>query len=471
MLKKIIILSCLCTFSAFVSASNEDWQANVSLSSVRDPHIAPPKTLVPKQSVQMTATVWMPEKVNWFPQFPDWDMPGATIVSMFMLSPSIERSHGSFTQRGATQNYLLTPLSEGALRLNQTSVTVYPEQKSSPILAFAPISVDVAMPPGAGDIAQFLPATDVKVTQSFYLLAGDKQEQELDADALKGLTLKSGQLIERRILIEAQGIQGKLIPTIPPESQVAEHQSEATDIINYDEFIGGTRTEHWYYSAQHVGTIPLKAVNIRWYDTDTSEFRTSKLDGVILKSAVANTVKPAFQLTLMEKLALLPDKTWRWICFAVAIVGVVVIFHRRMRQLLRKAGQASVRWIKTSPKIQFLWLCLHLTVVGVKNSQSRRHYQYWRLKYLTGKAQHAALAQWSDAAYGASDIRYPGRFRVIRGIIRQRATMKTAGFTFWHPCALPPLNGGIFGEVDKTVVITNSRQSSSPSVLQTQEML
>ncbi|ENZ7485007.1 hypothetical protein ACG8U7_002101 [Klebsiella aerogenes] len=418
-------------------ASPKDWQATIKLSPVDDIHAAAPETLVPKQSIEMTTTVWMPEKVNWFPLFPEWDMPGATVVSMFMLSPSIERQQGTFTQRGATQNYLVTPLNEGSLTLSPLSIVLYPDQPSSPHLDIAPVTLEVSMPDGAGDIAHFLPATAVKLTQTFYLLTADKQEQEIAANQLKSLTLKQGQLLERRILIEAKGIQGKLIPELQPDATVSQHDAEATDILNYDEFIGGTRTERWYYAPQDASSVTLNAVNLRWYDTRQQRFETAKLDGVTLKSERAASVKSGIQLSIWERLTLLPAKTWWLLLAGIVMVAVLIGCRRTFARFLRCAGHVLHRNILASSRMQLAGLCLRLALAGAKNPDSLRHYQRWLAQSGAGPVwQSAVLTRWSAANYGATTVAPPGRFTLIRALMAQRHKNKKQ----WH-CPLLAVYG------------------------------
>ncbi|XXD10156.1 hypothetical protein ACMYSN_04890 [Klebsiella sp. R445] len=443
MLKRGIALSLLCASSVFAQQNSEGWEATLNLSTIQDLHKTPPTTLVPKQSIQLTATVWMPEKVNWFPQYPQWDMPGATVVPLFMLSPSLERPQSNFTQRGATQNYLLTPLSEGTLALSPTSLTLYPDRQDSPTLPLPAVSVEVAMPEGAGDIAHFLPATEVKIRQSFSLLTADKQEQTLDADALKKVTLKNGQLIERQILIEAQGVQGKLIPELSVDPQVAQHEAETTDTLNYDEFIGGTRTERWFYAPQSSGTLTLNPLKIRWYDTQHQRFRTTSVDGLTLKSESTEVAQPAISLSVGERLSMLSAKTWWFIVSGIVLLLMLTVFRKHLSHTLSIRLRHWANRIKRSPRTKFLLLCLHIMLAGAERGSVRQRYQSWQATHIDQKSADAAVfSQWAVAAYSQSGGEFPNRFALISALCQQRRVGKEKKrWRFLSPCELPEVNG------------------------------
>lgn len=421
---KTVVLSLLLVsaFSAYAATDNHGWEASVTLSTIQNLQSKVPDTLVPKQSIQMTATVWMPEKVNWFPQYPQWDMPGATIVPLFMLSPSIERPQGKVTQRGATQNYLLTPLAEGTLTLHPSSITLYPDEKDSPVLSVDPVSVDVELPVGAGDIAHFFPASGVKLTQSWYLMSADKTAQELDPAALKTLTLKSGQQLERRVLIEAGGIQGKLIPALNADPLVSQNEPEVTDLMNYDEFIGGTRTEHWYYAPQPKEKMHLSDIRVRWYDTAQQQFRTAELSGLSLNSDVQNETKPAIPLTLRERISLLPARFWQYagLCAGLLLVGGVC--HRRIWRQIRQTGKAGMQLLQHSAWIQLVCLALCIAVLGGKSPWIRRRYQRWSLRFMPQRSSPDSLKTWFAATYAKDESVYPGRLVIIRALFAQYLT-------------------------------------------------
>ncbi|WP_353632774.1 hypothetical protein [Pseudomonas vranovensis] len=144
----LLAVATLFVSSMLAAATLPAWQATVDIQPLGMAKL--PDVVVPKQSVILKVTVWMPEKVNWYPRYPQWDMPGAVLLPLLMLSPTIEREQAGSTQRGATQNYLLTPLAEGTLRLAPTQITVYPDLADSPVLPFAPMQLQVALPNAAG---------------------------------------------------------------------------------------------------------------------------------------------------------------------------------------------------------------------------------------------------------------------------------------------------------------------------------
>lgn len=400
------------------AARADEWQATLTLKTVSGAPLATSYTLVPKQSVQMTATVWMPEDINWFPQFPEWDMPQATIVPMFMLSPSIERDRDGTQQRGATQNYLITPLAEGELKLAQDNLRVYPDRAESPQLALSPVTLHVAMPEDGGDIQKFLPATQLKLTQSFYLLDGETSRAVRTAD-MSSLTLKAGQMIERRILIQADGIQGKLIPAPVPNHDVVENREESTDLTNYDEFIGGMLTSHWFYAARNSGKMTLPALTIRWFNTDRHEFMMASLPATDLRSVTPEpSASPELGPTLSERLQMLTAKQIISVAATFIAFGIVIVLGKKIAQLAWQFLRYLRRIFAENSRVRLIRLLLLILVYGPGN----------RKTIFAFNALNAAPApciygdneitkQWSAALYGKPTIFLPSRFSIILQVI------------------------------------------------------
>lgn len=398
----------------------EGWEANLRLSPVEDSKASAPDMLVPKQSLVMTATVWMPEKINWFPQFPQWDMKDATVIPMFMLSPSIERPHGHFNQRGATQNYLLTPLAEGNLSLSPTAITVFPDQDNSPVLPLSPIHLKVALPAGANDIDRFFPASSVQLRQSWYLLNADNQREALDSHALNHLRLQHGQLLERRILIEAHGLRGSLIPALIPPSQVLQHEAESNDLTNYDEFIGGMRTEHWYYGPDPSGQIATGTIATRWYDTAHKTFKNTSLSGLTVKSEITKPVSAALSLTVWDKLVLLPDWLYLTTGCAMIILALILIYRQTLLRFLVTIIKRGKRATAHNAALQRAKVCFLIALSGPQNPRTQWAYQRWLFSVKTEHHEPECkhIQQWFAAAYRENETPFPSRWWIIRDVFQ-----------------------------------------------------
>lgn len=432
----------LCLASLGAASEPDGWQASVELQALGDNPANVPQVLVPKQSLVLKVTVWMPQNVNWYPRYPQWDMPGTTLLPLMMLSPSIERAQGQASQRGATQNYLLTPLAEGTLRLSPEAIRVYPDQADSPVLPFAPLEMQVALPDGAGSIAQFLPATALKVTQGLYLQTGDGPQQEVTADALARLQLQPGQVLERRISLEAQGIQGNQIPPLPVDADALQHQAETADLNNYGDFTGGKRTEHWFYAPGTKGTLELRPISVRWYELGTRAFKTAHLAGGEIQAATAQRVDARLQLPWRERLALLSPWWIAALLVIIALLGAVVRYRRIIGGILERGANAYRHGICGAEPYLFLqmWCCICLC--GLESHRARRAFQYWQLRANASKRLITceAVQLWSLSQFGAGALPPPPRLSVLRELLVLRCRCSLRGSTAnWQKYSLPEL--------------------------------
>ncbi|EAW0724336.1 hypothetical protein BKF00_04545 [Salmonella enterica] len=433
----LLLLLSFCT----VADDAKEWEATVTLKTIADSPLASPVVLVPKQSIQMAATVWMPERVNWFPQYPDWDMPGATVVPLFMLSPSIERQQEGFMQRGATQNYLITPLSPGELTLTQQTLRVYPDRDRSPELPLPPLAVTVAYPEGAGSFDRFLPATDVKLTQSLSLMQTDGTEKPLDTQAVPALTLKAGEMLKRQVIITAQGIQGALIPVPVADPQASSEETLTTDLTNYDQFLGGTRTLTRYYAPGHMGSVALQPVEIRWYDTVNTTFRTVRLTGFQFKSQIPTAPSQAVSLTLREKIEQLTWQQWiPWLSVLLVIMLLALKFSALVGGLQRTFTRVRKTFTGSEP-YAFLRLSAMILFYGTSSSKVSAAYHRWQLLQGEQPALTPQVREWLHATYSNSASRLTGRGRLLKGIwVQRRLNGHHDSLTQNWTVHLPPLS-------------------------------
>ncbi|MCY1267396.1 Oxygen tolerance [compost metagenome] len=414
-------LSCLAA-----AAEPDDWQASVELGPVGESTATLPQVLVPKQSVLMKVTVWMPEKVNWYPRYPQWDMPGATLLPLMMLSPSIERDRGRFTQRGATQNYLLTPLAEGALQLTPGTIRVYPEQADSPVLPFDPVEIQVALPDGAGSIDQFLPATALKATQQFYLLTSDDKQQEVKPEDLGQVRLQTGQMLERRITLEALGIQGNQIPPLRVDSDAVQRQSEAVDLDNYGDFTGGRRTEHWFYTPGTRDRLELQPLSIRWYDLGKRTFATASLAGGEIRAVAIQQADPRLQLSWWERLRLLSRKDIAVLVFATVLLGMLMRYRQRMTRWLKYRGRACRNRVSNAEPWLFMKACSLIALLGLESQRAHRAFQRWLLRAgATDRLeQSSAIQRWYRTRYAPGAQARARRLQVTGELLLLRRQLR-----------------------------------------------
>ncbi|MFK0087423.1 hypothetical protein ACIQUS_09010 [Pseudomonas sp. NPDC090755] len=415
-------IAALCLAGLAAAHEADDWQASVELQMIGEPAAQLPQVVVPKQSVLLTVTVWMPRAINWYPRYPQWDMPGATLLPLMMLSPGIERERGTFTQRGATQNYLLTPLAQGHLRLTPASINVYPDQADSPALPIAPVELQVALPAGAGSLERFLPATALKLTQAFYLQTGAGSPQALPVEALDKLQLQRGQLLERRITLEAKGIQGNQIPPLPVDDDAVQHQAQTADLNNYGDFSGGTRIEHWFYASGTRETLVLNPLVVRWYDTGAQRFRTARLDGGEVRAQTTPVEDSRLRLGWQERLALLSSWQIGAALACLVLLGLTLRYFGTFRLAVGRELEACRRRVRGAEPYLFLKACCWIGIAGLRARQSCGAFDRWVLRTgATGELEACqAIQHWYRGRFAADAGPGPSRLVVIAELLSLR---------------------------------------------------
>lgn len=431
----------LCCLAA--RAEQGGWEASVELLPVGESGTTLPEVLVPKQSVLMKVVVWMPKDINWYPQYPQWDMPGATLLPLMMLSPSIEREQAGLTQRGATQNYLVTPLAEGELQLKPEAITVSPDRPDSPVLPFQPIEIDVALPDGASSIESFLPATKLTLTQHFFLLGSDGRQDEVAAEKLAQIQLGSGQMLERRIVMEALGIQGNQIPALQVDGAAIQHEAEVTDLNNYGEFSGGKRTEHWFYAPGASSTIELQPVSLRWYDLGSRAFKTDELDGARIQAVVIQQPDSRLKLPLWERLLEYPSTAALAVLLIAASLFVSLRYGREIALGTMLRFNAWRIRLGNAERGLFINACLQIGLRGPTNPRAYQAFQKWLLRTDSRKRpnQDGLIQDWYRSKYAASLGKPPGRWQLLGELHEWRvAVRRRKSRTRSDPHDLPPLD-------------------------------
>lgn len=325
------------------STNSADWEASVVLQAVADPAASLPTVLVPKQAVLMKVTVWMPQGENWYPRYPDWDMRGATLTKLMMLTPSIERDSAGSSQRGATQNYVLTPIGQGELVLKPHMIKVHPDQPDSPEPGFEPVRIQVALPAGADGLEHFLPASSLQLTQTFKRHSANGEQHDIAADALSETRLAGGELLERQIVIHANGIQASQIPALQADAGVVDPQSEASDLNNYGDFTGGELKQTWLYPPQAVGRVVVQPITLRWYDLTTGSFRSARLPGGEVSSATGEQGDSMLAFGPLDRLTVIPRQSVLAGVLGLLALVTVVVMRRRLWRSLTGAYQ----WLRT----------------------------------------------------------------------------------------------------------------------------
>ena len=372
-------------------STSKGWQAQVKLIPVDESHSKDVINLVPKQSIMMKAYVWYPSTQTWLVKYPDWDMPGASIEKYHTAQRNLDRTTDNLLQYGHTQNYLLTPVDIGRLQLTQHSIDVSPTQNGSAIVPLDnDIALNVVMPEGFFSLEKFLPAYQLNVEQAFYLYSHDASEQVIPVEEINTLTLKKGEMLERRITIEANGIKGSSIPNIsrflkaPNASKGNENttnfqqESQFSDVKGIFGFEGGKRIDSFFYSPSDGGTISLPSIELPWWHIGQQERKIELLSGVQFTSEAVQAYEESIALSWWDKHA---NTLLIWSSAIILVIIVLLMIGMSLKHLIMK-----------------LWSSVKLLIKQVKNSERYAFYRLVTSVMTSNKTQvKSQFLQWQYA--------------------------------------------------------------------------
>ncbi len=369
------------------STQPKNWNVELELLPLSGEATTEINQLVPKQSVLMKVSVWYPATEAWLVNYPDWDMPGASIEKTRTDVPNVEREVEGLLQYGNTQKYIVTPVDIGQLKLRQDSMDVSVYQDGSAVIPFHnPIELDVSLPDGVYAMDRFLPAHELDVQQEFVHYSNSVGEQSLELAAVAELTLEKGEMLERRITLTAKGVKGSSIPItlLPKQHEGMQSESTYNDIQGLFGFEGGERVDSFFFSPGGGGQVELSPLSIEWWDLDNRTLKTIELPGASFNSVAVQAYEESIKLSWWEKRG---SRIMGWIGYgllAVIVSVVVVVMMRSLIANIYSVIKSQIARVKRSDSVLLAKFTL-LLVFGSRHSAKQLfmpcRYQVWGGSY------------------------------------------------------------------------------------------
>lgn len=146
------------------------------------------------------------------------------------------------------------------------------------------IELQVQPPPGNAPPDQWLPATDVSLTQR---LLPETLEPTVGTPFTREIVLGvSGQLHTQIAPLAVSDVPGAQVYTEPPERSTKGAPGGG---------VRGVQTQRWAVIPQAPGTLSLPAIAVRWWDVRSDQMRTASLPAIQLKVLPASNAARAEQ--------------------------------------------------------------------------------------------------------------------------------------------------------------------------------
>ncbi|WP_295890628.1 hypothetical protein [uncultured Vibrio sp.] len=394
-----------------------NWQANIEFLPLDDTHNSDVINLVPKQSIMMKAYVWYPKTKTWIVKYPNWDMPGASIEKLTTPVANLSREDGAVGQYGHTQNYIVTPVDIGHLKLSQSSIDVSPYQDGSERLALPKdLTLNIELPDGVYSLERFLPAYSLDVNQEFYLYTNDFKEELIDEKQVSELVLKKGDMLERRVTIEAKGIKGSSIPRLSVSDNFANEQTQtkSKDINGIFGFEGGEQVSSFFYSPQQGGRVTLDPINIEWWSIKDKSLKTSALTGVSFGTTKVDAYEDQIALNWWQKQK---GMIYTFLFYGVVAAPFLSVSFILLKSLLRKTNQWMTHAKKEIGESEWLlFIRLLVSVLFGGKKRQKRLFTRWQFLHLVWPIGNELLTK-VNAIYGYDSKQRSGNLNRLQKML------------------------------------------------------
>lgn len=222
-------------------------------------------TLYAGQQVLIDVAVLVPNYFLQPPQFPQFDLPGATVLLQDGQALNLTETIGDTLYSGIQRTYIVVPQTDGTFTLPPAEVTfgyaAAPGQMTHGKVSLPQFRFTVAAAPGGEAGTSGVVAAKVTVTQ------------DVDPDPK---TLKAGDTLVRTITIRAEGVRAMMIP-VPEFSPLPGVRLYRQDPVLSEETdprglpLAGVRKDVVQYLFSVAGQYSLPAIEVSWFDPVTAK--------------------------------------------------------------------------------------------------------------------------------------------------------------------------------------------------------
>jgi hypothetical protein len=297
------------------------------------------RTVVVGEPLLVTITVYTSTWFTGSPQFGEIQVPQAIMVVYQQRTGAMRKTIGNKSYPAIEKKYVVYPLKEGENSLPSLSIVVEsPDEgdyKGKRRSIKSPERTFSVLPPPEGiSTANWLAAYNVQLSEQW----SRRPEQLLQGDVL-----------DRRITIQAYGALAALIPPLDiPEATFGNIYGKAPQLSNVQNegSFTGTRTETWTYLMESEGSFILPGIRISWYDPQSQRAESAEIPS--REISVAENPDLDFLLSMQDSLQAMlamgePEEEkvpfeWRglnWWQLSVILISFVVLCYLGVRVFRR----------------------------------------------------------------------------------------------------------------------------------------
>lgn len=291
---------------------------------------------------------------TWFtspPKFSEIQVPDAIMVEYEQRTGSMRKTIGNKSYPAIEKKFLVYPLKEGENILpSLTIITESPAEGDYKgkrrVIKSPERSFQVRPTPGGVQMDQWLTAYNVILTEHW-----DRIPEEL----------RQGDVLDRRISIQATGALAALIPPLELAGtgfgNVYPREPVLNNVQNQSSFTG-TRTETWTYLMESQGSYTIPGITVSWYDPVSKKVKSAAIES--RKITIVANPDMAFLLTMQDSLQAVLETgegdvqeafEWmglNWWQLIVAVLSLLIVLYliyslvRRIVSTLRARKAAAI---------------------------------------------------------------------------------------------------------------------------------
>ncbi|MBB2497009.1 BatD family protein [Aquipseudomonas ullengensis] len=316
------------------------------------PEVRIETSLVPDSTVMVGGTLRLQVDVlvdTWFtaaPQLPDLHIPGAVVTPPGGEAEKLNEKRDGKTFFGLRYSYLISPSQVQDYRIPALPIQATPGPGNTTVAVLSqPLSFSAQQPPGFAANETVLVADDVTFTQQI---------------AYSATPLKVGDSITRTLKLEAAGAQSMLLPAPALEDiDGLKRYPRAPLVSNIDNgrgtVSGGQRSDSVVYIVEQAGHYRLPAIELKYWNSQTSQAQTVSAPAVDFTAAANSTYKAPFSIAadlqaLGQQSRLHLSRHWLGLTCLLVLAVLLLYFAR---PLWARGYSAWGRW---QARRQAAWL-------------------------------------------------------------------------------------------------------------------